>query len=714
MTDYPAPGFEMCVVKDGQVVYNKGFGMADVEGGRPMTTQSVSNQASISKSLTAMAVMQLVEQGKIDLDAPVTTYLPYFAMADPRFKDITVRMVLSHLSGLPDVPFPWDVPLDPAIDPLEQAVRSLSDQQLLSAPGEAWNYSGWGYALLGDMIAKVSGEAFAGYMQLHLLQPMGMANSTFVMDEVNPDLGITRYISAEDGSALVTDTPFDDRDLPADGLWSNCEDMTKWAQFMLNKGELNGTRVLQPESIDAMWKSAAGTYWLDALGPWYGPYVGEYGLGWYVGEKSGHRLSGHAGASDGVNTHIQFAPDDGLAVIAMDNWLKPDPDWYPAGFATFDVMDLLLGLKPDDESAAQLDEATVTEIEAILGDQIQPNGVPGYAMCVVKDGDVVYNKGFGVAELGGDLPVTPQSVFTLASTTKSFTGVALMQLVEQGKVDLDASVTTYLPYFEMADPRYKDITVRMLASHTSGLTDEAVMATATEGEEPAAVNEALEWYVRSLSDDALTAAPGEIWQYASVNFSILGDLIGKVSGLPYDQYVTQNILEPLKMIHSTFDAAAIPPGALVGQHMSGEDAVVKAMPLTTASGKEMPAGGLYSTCEDMTRWMQVNLNRGELDGVRILKPESYDVIWKVEAPTGLDEFFGAWAGEYGLGWGVAEDSGHFLAGHPGGGEGQTIGFQLAPDDNLGVTVLANWGTATNYPAWMAAAGVTYALLGIDE
>ena len=95
--------------------------------------------------MTAMAIMQLVEKGKIDLDTPVTTYLPYFTMDDPRcHKDITVRMLLSHMSGLPDVPMHWAVPLDPAINPLEQAVRSLSDQQLLSTPGEQYNYSGWG------------------------------------------------------------------------------------------------------------------------------------------------------------------------------------------------------------------------------------------------------------------------------------------------------------------------------------------------------------------------------------------------------------------------------------------------------------------------------------------------------------------------------------------------------------------------------------------
>jgi CubicO group peptidase (beta-lactamase class C family) len=211
---------------------------------------------------------------------------------------------------------------------------------------------------------------------------------------------VTGYISAEDGSAAAIEIAGDARNLPADGLWSNCEDMTRWAQFMLNEGELNGTRVLQAESIDAMWTSEAGTFWMDALGPWYGPYVGEYGLGWYVGEKAGHRLAGHAGANDGVNTQIQFAPDDGLAVIAIDNWLKPDPDWYPAGFAAFDVMDLLLGLQPDEEPAATLDDATVAQIETLVAEIMASGQVPGAAVGIVKDGELVYAKGFGVAELG--------------------------------------------------------------------------------------------------------------------------------------------------------------------------------------------------------------------------------------------------------------------------------------------------------------------------
>ena len=381
-----------------------------------------------------------------------------------------------------------------------------------------------------------------------------------------------------------------------------------------------------------------------------------------------------------------------------------------------DVLGFLSPLQPAAASTSLLDDATVANIETILTDTMQPLAVPGYAVCIVKDGSLVYDKGFGVTNAGGDQPVTPQSVFAIRSTTKSFTAVALMQLVDQGKVDLDAPVTTYLPYFTMADPGYEQITVRMLASHTSGLIDDEIFSNMPpKVEAPAETGAAIEWFVRALADDTLTAAPPTVWQYAGTNFILLGDIIGKVSGEPYDLYVTKHILEPLGMAHSTLDAATIPAGALVGEHVTTTDGVVEETPLSNFGGFEAPEGGIYSTCEDMTRWMQVHVNRGELDGVRILQAESYDTLWNKEAPTGMDEYFGAWSGGYGLGWSVGEDGGHFLAGHPGGSAGQNIGYQLAPDDNLGVTVLANWGTEPDaYPAWTAAADVLNALLGIES
>ena len=113
-----------------------------------------------------------------------------------------------------------------------------------------------------------------------------------------------------------------------------------------------------------------------------------------------------------------------------------------------------------------LDDATVAKIEAIIQQAMTVYPIPGFAMCIVKDGQVVYSKGFGFADLASKRPVTPQSLLLQASVTKSLVAMAILRLAEQGKIDLDEPVTTYLPYFTMADERYKAITVRMLASRT--------------------------------------------------------------------------------------------------------------------------------------------------------------------------------------------------------------------------------------------------------
>lgn len=343
MTDFPIPGFQVCVVKDGQVAYNKGFGLADVDTARPMTPESTVIQASITKSFVATAVMRLAEQGLIDLDAPVTDYLPYFTMADDRYKAITVRMLLSHRGGLPDSPAYWTEPLDPALNPLEQAVRDLGGMELLFAPDEGWRYSSYGYSTLGAIIAAVTGRPFEAYMAEEWLAPLGMVHSSFAMEDVDPAQRVTLYTGYKLSRLRPHEPQTDARDASAGNLWSSCTDMVKWGRLMLSGGEANGERLLQPESVEAMWAPRSETGWL--LGPTYRPLVERYGLGWFLGATDGHRLVGHMGDGDGINTHMLLAPDDGLAVFAMANWMDAATAQgsFPASFAAMDVMNVLLG-----------------------------------------------------------------------------------------------------------------------------------------------------------------------------------------------------------------------------------------------------------------------------------------------------------------------------------------------------------------------------------
>ncbi len=368
-----------------------------------------------------------------------------------------------------------------------------------------------------------------------------------------------------------------------------------------------------------------------------------------------------------------------------------------------------------------LDDATVTIIENLLKRQMDESHVPGYAMCIVKDGQVVYNKGFGVLEKGTNRKVTPQSMFGQRSISKTFTTIALMQLVEQGKVNLDAAITEYLPYFKMADDRYDRITVRMLLSHTSGLSDDVWKeAFANKADEPAESAAAMEWFVRGLANDNLVSQPGTQFNYAGANFTVIADIIGKVSGLGYEQYVEQFILKPLHMDHSTFDAATVPVTLLATEHVNADNGSVVASAPEPFLRADAPAALLYSSCDDMLRYVMMNLNRGELDGTVILQPESYDAMWHQQTTTGWPGDWGPRYGPpfmaYGLGWFLGTKTGHRLVGHTGGGNGYGAQIELAPDDDIGVVVMSNWlvvsPSSDKFPAWIAAIEVLYRLLGI--
>jgi CubicO group peptidase (beta-lactamase class C family) len=174
------------------------------------------------------------------------------------------------------------------------------------------------------------------------------------------------------------------------------------------------------------------------------------------------------------------------------------------------------------------------DLKAILEAKLQPFvqhvvasfGVAGLAIGIVKSGELVYTQGFGLRNLGTQEPVTPHSLFHLASVSKPFVATAIVQLVEQGKMALDAPIVTYLPYFRLKDPRYKDITVQQMLSHTSGMPDTVDYHWYAPEDDA----EALERYVRSLADEELIAAPGEKYAYSNIAFEVLGDLIAKVSG----------------------------------------------------------------------------------------------------------------------------------------------------------------------------------------
>ena len=323
MAESGSPGFALGVVKDGAIVYLNGFGLERAGGEEPVTAHSVFGTGSVGKTATATALMQLVEAGKVDLDAPVTDYLPYFKLADERYKEITVRHLAAHRSGLPDVAEWFPLPVEYDDGALERYVRSLESTELLFAPGEQWSYSGIGFTVLSDVIAKVSGQTFEAYLQENIIDPLGMADTLLIVQESDQPQVTGNHVRSEDGQVVVSEIFPYRRQFAATGpLYSSITDMARYAAAHLNRGELEGKRILSPSAYDAMWEPISEVD-ID-FGPALTPAFANYGLGWTLGTIDGHRAVEHFGTDDGYTAAMVLAPDDNVAVVTISNYFDDE------------------------------------------------------------------------------------------------------------------------------------------------------------------------------------------------------------------------------------------------------------------------------------------------------------------------------------------------------------------------------------------------------
>jgi len=324
------PGFAIAIVEGDKVVYSSGFGLKNLQSKEPVTARSLFHMASITKPFVATSVMQLWEQGKIDLDAPVVKYLPYFRMADERYKKITVRQMLGHISGMPDVQdYEWDKPQydDEA---LERYVKSLSNLPLIAEPGTRRQYSNIAFEVLGDVIAKVSGISFEEYVQKNILEPLGMNDSTLLVKKTDPKLLTSPHVRGPSYEVEVSKVfPYNRMHSPSSTLYSNVLNMSRWAIANMYGGELGGKRILKASTYDVMWKP-------------FGDQLPQVGISWFLSKYKDHRVVTHSGGDTGFVSNLVMLPDQKIAVVMMSNY-----DRAPLRALTNAALDVALGLKPD-------------------------------------------------------------------------------------------------------------------------------------------------------------------------------------------------------------------------------------------------------------------------------------------------------------------------------------------------------------------------------
>lgn len=326
--------------------------------------------------------------------------------------------------------------------------------------------------------------------------------------------------------------------------------------------------------------------------------------------------------------------------------------------------------------------ASYDAIDAYVEKEMRRLNMPGVSLAIVEDDQIVHLRGFGRARPHGAAP-TPQTPFVLGSTTKSFTALAVMQLVEAGRIELDAPIQRYLPWFWVADPKASArITVRHLLNQTSGLPTSSGEITLADFD---ASPDAAERQARALSTLVLTRPAGSTFEYCNSNYQLLGLIIEAASGETYADYVQRHIFTPLEMSHSyTSPAIARQNGLAVGhQYWFAIPFAAPNMPVPHGSH---PAGLLISSAEDMAHYLIAYINGGRYGNVQILSAAGIDELQRGVADV---RAMGLSLGRYGMGWFVDTIGQTKIAWHSGTLPDFASYMALLPEQKKGVVLLFN-------------------------
>lgn len=333
----PAVGLAVGVVRDGRPVFFGLHGLADIESARPITAHTVFRIGSITKLFTAIAVMQLWEAGRVDLDAPAQEYLRSYRLvaANPVWRRITLRHLMTHTSGIPEVrgvgdllhasltpaggrPATLSMPIGDSLPPLAQYYRN--GLRNVVEPGTAFAYSNHGFATLGQIVEDVSGRPLWEYLAQCVLRPLGMTDSSLVRTAPSAASLATGYSLGRTGARRVADREWIDRG--AGQLYATPRDMARFTSALLGRGANEHGRILQPATLAMM------------LQPQFqpDPRIPGIGLAFFRGQVGGRRTAGHDGILPGFTAGLLLAPDDGVGIFALTNtggafgWLQMELD----------------------------------------------------------------------------------------------------------------------------------------------------------------------------------------------------------------------------------------------------------------------------------------------------------------------------------------------------------------------------------------------------
>ena len=322
--------------------------------------------------------------------------------------------------------------------------------------------------------------------------------------------------------------------------------------------------------------------------------------------------------------------------------------------------------------------SVIKESRDLISETMTKEKIPGLAIAVIDENSVVWTEGFGYTDLDQKLPITPETMFGIQSMSKTITATAAMMAVQDGMIDLDKPISTYVPNFTVHsrfDDKPQDrITIRHLLSHTAGFTMEAPVGNNCYPESPS-----FEKHAQSISETWLRYPVGQRYSYSNLGVDLAGYILQIRSGKTFADYVKEKLLGPIGMKNSSFDMDVITQNQ---NRAIGHSMYCKNVPLEIPM---IPSGGFYTSASDLAKFVQFHLNGGMVDGKSLLGVKYHEEMYRIPFPL---------SGQYeGYALGIEKvwnDKYHvFYYNHNGGGFGFLCSMTWYPDYGIGIVILTN-------------------------
>lgn len=594
----PWPGAILHVQGPELGTWSGAAGLGDVATNTPMRAQDRFRAGSLTKPFVAAVILQLVEEGRFALDDLIAALLPADVVARfPASNRITVRMLLNHTSGLADFMAAAgpEIVADPGkVWDVGEFLDFAAAQEPMFAPGEAQYYSNTNYALLGLIIEEASGQPWRDEVRRRIFEPLGLANTFLPAPEDKTMPGDHAHGYADFGQG-----PFDATELVTasivgaaggQSMVTNAEDLATFLDALLD-GRLFQTS----ESLTEMLSMAP-----------FGPdqdlavVVKEYGLGLNRASfGDGITAIGHSGDTEGgYSSFVYHFPSLGVTMAGAVNTMDPAAGYRELMGRALEVLfpgysRSALGAAPAPEAG---DEAGAA-LQGLVDDEVKKQGILGMFMAArLADGTVI-SRSAGSLDPAGEERWTMQTQSALGSVTKTFTGVVIMQLIEEGSLSLDDTIDQWFP----DQPNGERITVRMLLSHTSGLSN----FIQPENERDPMWSQ--EWTPEALIAEANRIGPvaepgGSDAHYSNTNYFVLGLIVEAITGNRWEEEVRSRIIEPLGLQDTAFvSEEGVWGGTLVPGYGKTPDGFISTLeiPNLPHATTAWAAGGVVSTLADL-------------------------------------------------------------------------------------------------------------------